>query len=225
MAPAVPQSAEELLGRAEALAAMTLGELSARFGEQAPPDLRRDKGWVGRLIERCLGATAASRSEPDFREIGVELKTLPVPVDLRGRPLESTFVAHVELDEIASAEWDSSRVKRKLARVLWIPVHGERHVPVAARRVGTPLLWSPSRSEEAALRHDWEELVGLIGRGDLESVTGHMGSCLQVRPKASSSRDRRRGFDAEGASFAALPKGFYLRATFTRALLERYFAL
>lgn len=223
MIPAVPQSADELLGRAEELAARTLGELSARFGERAPPDLRHDKGWVGRLIERCLGATAASRSEPDFREIGVELKTLPV--DLRGRPLESTFVAHVELDEIARAEWGSSRVKKKLATVLWIPVQGERHVPVEARRVGAPLLWSPSHSEEAALRYDWEELVGLIGRGDLESVTGHMGICLQVRPKASSSRDRRRGVDAEGASFAALPRGFYLRATFTRALLERYFAL
>jgi DNA mismatch repair protein MutH len=108
--------------------------------------------------------------------------------------------------------------------VLWVPVEGERSLAVATRRLGSPLLWSPSAEDEAALRFDWEELAGVIGRGDVESVTGHLGRCLQVRPKAAHSRARRRGLDGDGASFATLPRGFYLRATFTAALLARHFS-
>ena len=92
-----------------------------------------------------------------------------------------------------------------------------------ARRIGTPILWSPSPDDEAALRFDWEELAGIIGRGDVESITGHLGRHLQVRPKAASSRSRRRGIDGEGTSFATLPRGFYLRATFTAKILAERF--
>jgi DNA mismatch repair protein MutH len=56
-------------------------------------------------------------------------------------------------------------------------------------------------------------------------LSGHLGKFLQIRPKAAHSRARRLGFDADGAPFAALPRGFYLRPAFTRALLERHFAL
>jgi DNA mismatch repair protein MutH len=85
-------------------------------------------------------------------------------------------------------------------------------------------LWSPGIEEEAALRFDWEELAGLIGRGDVERVTGHLGRVLQVRPKAADSRARRSGIDAEGTPFAALPRGFYLRARFTARLLAEHYA-
>lgn len=174
-------------------------------------------------MERALGATAASRSAPDFEGIGVELKTLPV--DPTGYPCESTFVCTIPLEEVGEIEWPASRVCRKLSRVLWVVVEGAREIPVARRRLGSPLLWSPSPEEEAALRFDWEELAGVIGRGDVESVTGHMGRFLQVRPKAANSRARRRSIDADGRFFATLPRGFYLRPAFTARILKRHFAL
>jgi hypothetical protein len=58
-----------------------------------------------------------------------------------------------------------------------------------------------SEEDEAQLRSDWEELAGLIGRGHVESLTGHIGRFLQIRPKAAHSRARRLGFDAEGVPF------------------------
>lgn len=56
-------------------------------------------------------------------------------------------------------------MRHKLQRVLWIPVEGERTIPLATRRVGAPLLWSPDEDEERQLRMDWEELMDLIGSG------------------------------------------------------------
>src|SRR5690606_9843229 len=102
---------------------------------------------------------------------------------------------------------------------------GRRDVPVAERRIGSPLLWALEGEDEAVLRADWEELSGLIGRGETEIITGHLGRYLQVRPKAASSRSRRRALDADGVPYAELPRGFYLRARFTALLLERHFAL
>ena len=216
-----PASEAELLARAEALSGVSLGELGARLGVAVPADLRRAKGFAGQLLERALGAQAASRAEPDFGRLGIELKSLPI--DLRGRPCESTFVCTIALTAIGDLEWEQSLVHRKLARVLWMPIQGDRSLPVAARLIGTPLLWSPDADEEAALRFDWDELSGLIGRGDVERVTGHLGRYLQIRPKAKDSHARRSATDQTGARFAALPRGFYLRATFTAKLLEKRF--
>jgi DNA mismatch repair protein MutH len=216
-----PLTETELALRADALAGLSLGELAARFGKDAPPDLRRAKGWVGQLMERALGATAASRAAPDFEAIGVELKTLPVG---QGRvPAESTFVCTIDLARVGDVEWEASLVRKKLARVLWVPVEGDRQIAVSERRIGAPFLWSPSAEDEASLRADWEELAGIIGRGDVESVTGHIGRFLQVRPKAASSRSRRRGIDIDGTPFATLPRGFYLRSAFTARLLRERF--
>lgn len=218
-----PATREELLGRARALAGLTFGELARRLSVDVPPDLRRAKGWAGTLLEMALGATARSRAAPDFETLGVELKTLPV--DARGRPLETTFVCTIPLTEMAQVEWEQSRVLRKLRCVLWIPVDGTRTTPVAARRIGTPLLWSPSAEDELDLRFDWEELAGMIGGGRVEDVTGHLGRYLQVRPKARDGSARRRASAEGGASIRALPRGFYLRTTFTARILKQHFAL
>ncbi len=218
-----PTDERELIERARSLAGRSLGEIAARYGEPVPRDLTRAKGWVGQMVERALGATAGSRDLPDFAELGIELKTLPV--DDRGRPCESTFVCTVPLDEVGEVPWDRSRVRRKLARVLWVPVQGRRSIAVVDRRVGSPLVWSPGPEEEAQLRFDWEELAGLIGRGDIEAVTGHLGRYLQVRPKAAHSRVRRRSIDAEGVLGRTMPRGFYLRPAFTAQILERHYVL
>ena len=220
---AAPESEAELVQRARGLAGLRIGQLAERFSLSAPADLRRAKGFVGALVERALGATAGSRAAPDFEALGIELKTLPV--DSRGRALESTFVCTIPLVEIGEVEWLSSRVRRKLNRVLWVPVQGERQIPVPERQIGEPLLWALTAEAEAALRFDWEELAGIIGRGDVESITGHIGRCLQIRPKAADSHARRRGIDADGVGFAALPRGFYLRASFTSEIVRQNYAL
>jgi len=220
---APPSTEAELMQRARALSGFTLAEVAARFGLSAPPDLRRAKGFVGALIERALRGELAHWAATPHGALGVELKTLPV--DATGRVLESTFVCTIPLAQIGEVEWDASWVRRKLARVLWVPVEGQRTIAVGARRIGEPLLWALPPEAETQLRFDWEELAGIIGRGDVETITGHIGRCLQIRPKARDSQARRRGIDADGARFHTLPRGFYLRATFTSQILRQNYAL
>ncbi len=213
-----PASFEELARRAEELSGMTLGQLAELAAIAVPVDLRRAKGWVGALFEKALGASAGSRSEPDFPHLGVELKSLPV--DSYGKPLETTFVCTIELSHIADSEWEHSRLLSKLRHVLWIPVEGTRTIPVGERRIGTPIFWQPSYEELEQLRGDWELLSGLIAQGRTDEITGHLGEVMQVRPKAAKGASTRRTLDEDGALYDEQPKGFYLRTGFTGQILR-----
>lgn len=218
---APPTSIAELMARADALAGRSLMELAQLDQACVPEDQTRAKGWVGGLIERRLGASAGSKAMPDFPDLGIELKT--IPVTRAGKPTESTFVCTIELPRIADAEWETSRVREKLAHVLWVPVEAERTISLAARRIGTPFLWRLGPEDETTLRQDWEELASLVGRGQTEQITAHLGVALQVRPKARNAQSRRRAFDEDGAGYSELPRGFYLRASFTQAIIEKQF--
>lgn len=219
-----PRSEDELLARASEMAGQRLAALAEGQAARVPADSRRAKGWAGQLIEAYLGATAGSRSEPDFQLIGVELKT--IPVSTAGEPRESTYVCTVPLTgDGTSRGWHGSNVQRKLARVLWVPIVGDAGTAPGDRVLGWPLLWSPSPQEESALQADWQELMDMVCLGELESISAHHGTCLQIRPKAADSRARRWGIGESGERVRTLPRGFYLRPSFTRAILIRHYAL
>ena len=104
-----PQSQAQLLAQAQQLAGYSLGELAMLAGIPIPRDLKRDKGWIGILLEIWLGASAGSKPEQDFAALGVELKT--IPIDAFGRPLETTFVCVAPLTGNSGVTWESSHVR------------------------------------------------------------------------------------------------------------------
>lgn len=218
-----PETEAQLLTQAQRLAGYTLGELAELAGMPTPRDLKRDKGWIGVLLERWLGASAGSKPEQDFAALGVELKT--IPIDPLGGPLETTFVCVAPLTGNTGVVWETSHVRHKLKRVLWVPVEGSRTIPLAERRVGSPLLWSPDADEEQQLRQDWEELMDLIVLGQVTRITARHGEVLQLRPKAANSKALTEAIGEHGEPILTLPRGFYLKKNFTRALLARHFAL
>ncbi|MBS6033731.1 MAG: DNA mismatch repair endonuclease MutH [Pantoea sp.] len=221
--PAPPEDEATLLVRAEDLAGLTLETLAERAGLTMPADLKRDKGWVGMLLEWHLGASAGSKAEQDFAHLGIELKT--IPIDASGKPLETTFVCVAPLTGNSGVTWQTSHVRHKLARVLWIPVEGQRDIPLRQRRVGAPLLWSPDAEEDEMLRQDWEELMDMIVLGRVEQITARHGAWLQIRPKAANSKALTEGIGDRGQPILTLPRGFYLKKSFTGPLLARHFLL
>jgi DNA mismatch repair protein MutH len=208
--------------RARSLAGLSLRDLAHRHGVQMPADLRRKKGWVGELLEKALGAVAGSRPIPDFAHLGIELKSLPV--DAQGIPLESTFVCSRELEDFGRGGWRHSRVREKLARVLIVPVQAVPAIPLAKRKIGTPLCWSPTEEQEATLQRDWEDFADLIARDLIDGISARRGEVLQIRPKARDASVRREIPDADGEVYLTLPRGFYLRRTFTTGIVRRAYA-
>ncbi len=218
-----PKTRQELLKRANQIAGQTFFQLAKQADIEIPDDLTREKGWVGQLLEWHLGAEAGSKPQPDFEHLGIELKS--IPIGYNGKPLETTFICVAPLTGVQGLTWEASHVKHKLAQVLWIPVEGEREIPLAERRVGLPLLWSPDDEEKQQLQQDWEELMEFIVLGKVEEITAKHGEVMQLRPKAANSKVVTEAYSASGEPFKTLPRGFYLRTQFTGNILKKHLKL
>ncbi|EDK08140.1 TPA: DNA mismatch repair endonuclease MutH [Haemophilus influenzae] len=216
----IPQTLEQLLSQAQSIAGLTFGELADELHIPVPIDLKRDKGWVGMLLERALGATAGSKAEQDFSHLGVELKTLPINAE--GYPLETTFVSLAPLVQNSGVKWENSHVRHKLSCVLWMPIEGSRHIPLRERHIGAPIFWKPTAEQERQLKQDWEELMDLIVLGKLEQITARIGEVMQLRPKGANSRAVTKGIGKNGEIIDTLPLGFYLRKEFTAQILKAF---
>ncbi|HHF5091969.1 TPA: DNA mismatch repair endonuclease MutH [Haemophilus influenzae] len=216
----IPQTLEQLLAQAQSIAGLTFGELADELHIPVPIDLKRDKGWVGMLLETALGATAGSKAEQDFSHLGVELKTLPINAE--GYPLETTFVSLAPLVQNSGVKWENSHVCHKLSCVLWMPIEGSRHIPLRERHIGAPILWKPTAEQERQLKQDWEELMDLIVLGKLDQITARIGEVMQLRPKGANSRAVTKGIGKNGEIIDTLPLGFYLRKEFTAQILNAF---
>ena len=218
-----PSTKEELMQRARALAGLSLGDLARAASIQIPANFKTQKGWTGQLIELWLGASAGSKPEQDFPELGVELKTLPLSYS--NKPLETTYVCYAPLTNNTGVNWENSNVRNKLQCVLWLPVQGEREIPPAERIVGSPVLWQPNAHQNAQLQDDWEELMDMISLGQVERIDATVGSYLQLRPKAANGSVVTEAIGEDGQMIKTRPRGFYLRKNFTQDILENAFSV
>jgi len=219
--PLAPTSEIELQQRVDEIAGLTVAELAKQCGIAVPTDLRSHKGWLGDLAERALGCDAASLSEPDFMDLGIELKTLPV--NHKGLMQESTYICTVPLKNTATCTWKTSSVYKKLRHVLWLPVQACPDIPLAERYIGTGLLWRATENQLAALERDWQELMSIITLGEFESLSAQHGDILQIRPKAANASVLVDAIGPDVKLIQTLPRGFYLRPHFTNKLLKEYF--
>ncbi len=218
-------SIDELLASARALVGTTMAEIADGLGLPVPIGRVRTKGWAGTILERELGVRG-SHAGPDFPDLGVELKT--VPVDARLVPRESTAVGQIDPIAIVNETWSESTVRRKLHRVLFValevrnrPAIGARVSSVGDARVRAVMLWSPSPEEDAVLKNDFDTIVQQFFRsGRATLITGHSGVALQVRPKGRNAADTRRALDESGAAIQIGRCGFYLRAGFVGRILR-----
>ena len=214
-----PKSELELFDRAKSIAGQTLAQLAKLSNQPIPDSTKNSKGWVGNLLEDVLGATASTSPEPDFIELGIELKS--IPISSNGKPRESTYVCVVQLKAEAQSSWEKSLVYKKLSHVLWIPYETDANIPFAARHIGNPILWKPDKDQLFAIKRDWQEFSDKICLGKLHEITAEAGQCLQIRPKAAhSSIITKDTNQTDNQQLDTLPRGYYLRSSFTEQILN-----
>lgn len=215
--PTTPASLDALATRAHQLEDQTLGQLAAGIGLCLPETLHQHKGLAGQLIEFLLGTDAGNQSRPDFTQLGIELKT--IPVNATGKPKESTYVCTVPLQQRPFERFENSIVCAKLSHVLWVPIHAEG-TSIADWRIRRPVFWQPTEAEWQVLRTDFDELMDAIALGGLAHITSRLGEALHIRPKAADGKQLTACIGESGTLEPTLPRGFYLRTGFTAALLR-----
>jgi len=216
-----PKNIQELQQRCQQINGQTLGQLATALQFNIPADLLHAKGWVGQLLEAALGATAASKAMPDFPDLNIELKT--IPINAQSKPLESTYVCSVPIKN-SMQSWRESWVYNKLKHVLWIPIISNPELTIQQRIICAPIFWQMPEDIEEILRTDWEELMEMLQLGYAQKLSAKFGTYLHIRPKAANSRVLIDYVNAEGELTKIVPKGFYLRPSFTQAILNNYLA-
>jgi DNA mismatch repair protein MutH len=177
----------------------------------------RGKGGVGQSVERALGLSPRF-DEVDDPDSGVEVKTLPVRLcDDVATVTEVTFVTTATPESLITETWLTSRARRKLRRVLFVPVvHDDNDIV----RFGAAFYWQPTPADDAVLRKDWEDLSDLVARGLGFAVTSRRGRWLHLRPKARDAAHTRRAGTVDEDGVVVRPQGFYLRRSLTQRVLE-----
>lgn len=211
---------EELIYQANQLAGLTVSDIAQHLNIETPQNLTSAKGWVGQALEKLLGATAGSRPLPDFVDLGIELKTLPIT--LKGEPRESTYICIAPMPN-PDLYWEGSLVYHKTSCILWIPILSDAPLAIEQYRILTPLLWHPTMQQQSILKQDWEELTESLNLGRLNALTAHYGQALQIRPKAAHSKILIQTIDDEAHQQHTVPKGFYFRRAFTLKMLREHY--
>lgn len=218
--PPPPQSFEELIDALNAIVGKNFLELSQRCGVTLPSSTLHGKGFAGELIELCTGASAGNSSIPDFPNLGLELKTIPVDENLK--PLESAFVSYAPLTNIRDLNFENSTLYIKLSRVLFVVLLAPRNLDLASRKVLGYFFWQPNLEELSKIRADFNELMEMVKTGQIDKISARLGTVVQLRPKCADGKQTTACIGPLGSLIKTRPRGFYLRRTFIEALLQRY---
>lgn len=184
-------------------------------------ELHGHKGWAGECLEEILGVSDKHSCGPDFPELGVELKTLPL--SSKFQVLESTFLSKISLP-FQEGCFLQSRLFRKIRRIFWVPLIGDKGTPLSERRIGQGFLWELAEPALSIFEQDWDELTALLRQGLFSQISAHLGAALHIRPKAAHSRDKVRLKIGEHHT-TLVPLGFYLRRSFTQQIICERFAI
>lgn len=226
------QQIQNILSKAQSLRGYTLEQLSQYLHIKSPKSLIHAKGLTGQILEVLLGAHAGSKPIPDFPDLNLEVKT--IPMDLMGNPLETTYVCTVPLlpkiqlnHKTDYFNFYNSVVYKKLSHVLWVPIlcpnktEKNQTINQVHRIIGSAYLWQPSQRELGQLESDWLELTDMVYMGKVDQISSHYGQVLQIRPKAADSSKTTLGIGPTGQKINTLPRGFYLRTEFTRQIYNQ----
>jgi DNA mismatch repair protein MutH len=208
----------DLIEKALKLEGLSFLQLAHYLNLQPPDQLKFSKGWLGQAVELFLGAEAGCLPIPDFPHLNIELKT--IPLNLSGKVIESTYVTTLNIYKNLELNWEASTCYKKLKHILWIPIEGDTKINLLSRRIGKPILWSPSPEQFAVLKNDWEMIMDLVMHGQVEKINGSIGEYLHIRPKAANARALTKTLDDNGQVIKTLPRGFYLRTILTNQILQ-----
>ncbi|MFC1594671.1 MutH/Sau3AI family endonuclease [Candidatus Omnitrophota bacterium] len=117
-----PAAESSILKRAKALVGLTVAEVIASSPLKDKPKGFKSKGAIGNIIEKhWFGIENNPSPEPDFVEVGIELKIVPL-IDMSGglTVKERTKICSINYFELIKEQWKTSHAKSKLSKILFI---------------------------------------------------------------------------------------------------------
>jgi len=204
---------EEVLSGYRRYVGRTVGELATELGVTSG-----GKGYVASVLRRAIGQSRANEWAREFAELGIGVKTIVTGSDRM--PHESLSFPAFRYRELIAETWEESDLLARLQRFLLLPLVGPRGLPNApGYRVEPAFFWSPSRSDLAGIRSEWQMFRDEIARGNAARLpTAAQTTYIHVRPKAQDSSDT----DDAPIVGPVVRKGFWLNRHYLQQILVEH---
>lgn len=204
---------EEVIARLLPFRGMRLREV----GEALSISSVAGKDAASRIVRRALGIKSDSVLLKEFRERGIQVKT--VPIGKVGDAYQAMSFPYFKFREMAAEEsWEESVFSQYLQRLLIIPLFRRKEsVPGLDALLGTPFFWSPSFDQLETIQKEWMLIRDLIRNEKADQLPSYGATeIIHARPKGQNSKDTD---DAPG--IGPYPKrALWLNPAFTARLVR-----
>lgn len=186
--PYNPADVDSIVEYAVRLEGHTLREF---LGLQSIEDPHKRRGAFGDALEKDYFLLELNSSpEPDFKEVGLELKSTPLKRNAKGRlsAKERLTVGQINYMDVVDETFETSHFRKKIKDVLIVSYEWVKDISPVDYVVDLVFRWHIPEEDLPQIRHDWETVVGKIRAGHAEDISCSDTIYLEAVTKAANSR-------------------------------------
>lgn len=198
--------------------------LREKTGAEGIADIKQNKGSFGSAVEtRYFMLDLNSKSEADFKEAGLELKTTPLKRNKDGSlsAKERLVIGMIDYMKVVNETFETSHLMEKAEDILLISYLWEPDAdPLDYRVELVEIVSLPGlpESDLVQIKADWETVVGKVRDGRAHELSGSDTLYLEACTKSSTSKVRRK---QPYSDIPAKPRAWALKASFMTAMSNR----
>lgn len=213
--PYDPTDADSIVEYATILVGSTLRE---HIDVDVIDNPAKRKGSFGNAIEQYyFKYDLNSDSNPDFSEVGMELKTTPVKKNKNGAfsAKERLVLTMINYMNIVDETWETSSLLKKSSDILLISYLYEKDKDPLDYSIVVVARWGLPKEDYPVFKEDWETVVNKIRAGKAHEISGSDTLYLEACTKAANSSVRRvQPF----SSIEAKPRAWALKSSYMTAV-------
>jgi DNA mismatch repair protein MutH len=221
---------ESIMARARLLEGKTLGFVSKNSPYEEDTFNKINKGNIGNFIEKhWFGILNNSNPAPDFEEAGIELKVCPIKRSSGTLVTDQrTKICSIDFFKLYDETWESSHVKNKLNKVLFIFYQRkEEYEDLYDKKVLGAALWELSKQDRLdTIVSDWHTAYNVNIHGMSHELTETFFDILSTsRTTGGTTIDGEKDMVKQpNTSFQAYAKkrAFSLKPSFTKQFWQEY---
>lgn len=206
----------ELLNKAQSLKGKTISDLLEGN------DIIKGKGAIGNLIEEYgFGLPNNNDAEPDFKNLGIELKVFPLKKLSKGQltAKERTKICSINYKGLIKENWPDSHARNKLKKILFVFYLYDKSFPVKSKILDF-LLFELEKSNEPLLKEDWEITKNEVSQGRAHLLSESQNKVLAASRSGAGKLPENQWPEQpiQTLSVRARQRAFSLKPSFTKTL-------
>lgn len=184
-------------------------------------DMASRKGTLGNAVEYYyFKFDPNSDPDPDFNEVGIELKTTPLKRTKKGEIVskERLVLSMINYMEVVNETWETSAVLKKSDKILLLSYLHDPDANPVDYVFYLAELWSIPEEDLYTIKRDWETVVDKVRRGLAHEISSGDTLFLEACTKAANSEARR---PQPFSDIPAKPRAWALKQSYMTAVTKK----